>query len=333
VLRVLTEAGSRGLTKAQIVALLEPTSDVSIQRTLDTLRDRDAKIEYRPSTRRWYLVERFALPLEAPEDDDVVAVLLAKEILASLLDAELVDRIGRVAEQLDEKRLARTQGEPTTVASRVSATLTLGTRTKPGVLRALLQSCRRDIVRIDYDAPWKAAGQGRRWYVIEPWAIRIHDGAAYLRAWRRDVGEPRTLRVAQIEAVEIVAGAPSARVPPAASLWGDEDPAYGIDHDRPGEAVLRIHGAVARWLHRVQWHPSQVDRWIVVGETLERRLRYRSCRELARRIASVHDAVGSIEPAELREEVERIVRGREVLPAAAMQRVTSTPRSRRRASR
>lgn len=325
VIRVLTRAGRRGLTKTEIVAALGNTSHVSIQRTLNTLRDRDAQIEFVLAARRWRLSSPFPMPLEAPDDDDIVAVLLAKEILAPLLDADIVDRIGRVAEQLDEKRVARAGGAASAVAARVSATLTLGTRVKAGVLRMLLQACRRSAVRIDYDAPWKPVGQGRRWYEVEPWAVRIHDGAAYLRAWRRDVGEARTLRVAQIEAIEAFA-LPKlqrlARVPPPATLWGDEDPAFGIDHDRPDEAVLLIDGAVARWVHRVQWHPTQMDRWLVDGEVLERRVRYRSCRELARRIASIFDAVRGIEPAELRDEVARIVGGSSVLALpGVMQRV------------
>jgi len=316
VIRVLTRAGSRGLTKAEIVAELGTTSHVSIQRTLTTLRDRDAQIEYVRATRRWRLSSPFAMPLDAPEDDDVVAVLLAKEILAPLLDADIVERIGRVAEQLDEKRVARAGGSANAVAARVSAALTLGTRVEAGVLRTLLQACRRGVVRIDYDAPWKPVGQGRRWYEIEPWAVRIHDGAAYLRAWRRDIGEARTLRVAQIEAIqpiELPKTQSLARVPPAATLWGDEDPAFGIDRDRPDEATLLIDGAVARWVHRVQWHPTQVDRWVVEGEVLERRLRYRSARELARRVASIFDAVRSIEPETLRDEVTKIVRGGSVV--------------------
>jgi hypothetical protein len=41
---------------------------------------------------------------------------------------------------------------------------------------------------------------------------------------------------------------------------------------------------------------------------LERRLAYRSCRELARRIVSVIDGVVGVEPAELRDEVGRLLR-------------------------
>ena len=92
-------------------------------------------------------------------------------------------------------------------------------------------------------------------------------------------------------------------MPTGKALWGNEDPAYGIDHDRPDVAVLRIRGPVARWVHSMQFHPSQQDTWIVDGELLERRVAYGSCREFARRVLSIIDAVESIEPAALREQV------------------------------
>jgi predicted DNA-binding transcriptional regulator YafY len=328
VIRLLTEAGPRGLTKAEIVAKLGRTSAVSVQRTLNYLRnERDAHVTFDRSTKCWRLTRPFAMPLEAPEDSDVVAVLLAKEILAPLVDADMLARLTRVAEDLDEKRRARAGKAVRPVTARVSATLTLGTPLKTGVLRTLLQACRRSAVRIDYDAPWKPLGQGRSSREIEPWAIRIHDGAAYVRAWSREARAPRTLRVAQIDDIELLDVPPAelARVPSAAEVWGEDDPAFGIDRDRPGEAVLQIEGPVARWLHRVVWHPGQVDRWLVEGKVLERRLRYRSCRELARRVASIYDGVVRIEPEALRDEVMRIARGSELPPAVMQRRLDATP--------
>lgn len=312
VLRALTDAGPDGLTKSEIVAVVGNTSAVSVQRALVRLRGHDAQIECSGVDRRWRLAAPFAMPLEIPEAEDVVAVLLARAILRPFADADLIARLDRIAEQLDD-RLRRREGTGTASSPlSLSATLTLGTVVEPGVLRGLLLACRRRAVRIRYESPWKAPEHGRRTYEVEPWALRVHDGAVYLRAWRRDLGMARTFRVAQIDALEDVAlgeGERLARVPPMPLVWGDEDPAFGIDRDRPGVAVLQFHGALARWVYRVQWHPSQVDHWIEPGEVLERRFAYRSCRELARRIASVFDGVGTIEPPALRQEVQTIVAG------------------------
>ncbi len=92
------------------------------------------------------------------------------------------------------------------------------------------------------------------------------------------------------------------------SHWGNGDPAYGIDHDRPGTAVLKISGAVARWLFHVRWSPAQHDRWLIDDELLERTVPYTSCREMGRRVLGIIDAVESIEPAELQGEVIAYVR-------------------------
>lgn len=326
VVKVLTAAGPRGMTKAEIVAAVGATTAVSVQRALVRLRGRDAQIESGGARRRWRLVQPFAMPLESPEADDVIAVLVAKAILIPLADADLVERIERLAEQLDERRRKRdgTTGLPMTAP--MTATLTLGTKIEPGVLRTLLGACRRRVLRILYESPWKSPGDRRRWYEIEPWALRVHDGAAYLRAWRRDAAAARTFRIAQIETIEEMPDTKRVgRVPAPGAMWGDEDPAFGIDRDRPGVAVVVMHGAVARWVRRVEWHPTQRDRWLEEAEVLERTVPYRSCRELARRIASVYDAVRRIEPPLLRDAVLAIVRGgMEIELPAVMQRVPAS---------
>lgn len=326
VLRVVKEAGERGITKADLVAVIcrvdGPTSAVSIQRALNRLRDeRDAPIHC--VANRWRLRSPFTMPLESPEAEDVVAVLVARAILEPLCDADMLGRVDRLVEQLDAR--VREQAGPAGLppCGALTSTLTLGTTAQPGVLRALLDACRRRAVRISYVSPWKPASTPAAWIEVEPWAVRVHDGAAYLRAWRRDTGSPRTYRIAHIDAIEPCApdaDASLVRVP--AEIWGDGDPAYGIDHDRPGTAIVVLQGSVARWVHRVRWHPEQRDRWLVANEVLERTLAYRSARELARRITSVFDGVRTIEPPELREEVAAILRGSaEATLPAVLQRV------------
>ena len=67
--------------------------------------------------------------------------------------------------------------------------------------------------------------------------------------------------------------------------------------------MIRFRGGLARWIARIVWHPLQKDLWLEPDELLERTIPYRSCRELARRLASVIDVIESIEPRELCEEV------------------------------
>jgi hypothetical protein len=97
--------------------------------------------------------------------------------------------------------------------------------------------------------------------------------------------------------------APREPVPAKNLLWGSSDPGFGIDSDRPGVAVLKVRGGVARWIANMVWDPGQEDRWLEPNELLERKVPYHSAREFARRLLSIVDGLESIEPAELREEV------------------------------
>lgn len=318
VLEHLARAGEHGLTKVELVAAIGRTSSPSMQRALKQLREEaGAPIERFGPEPRWRLSRPFSLSLAAPQADDVVAALLAKALVESFADPDLVDRIQRLAAELDQRACARSGVSRTEIprTGLLSSTLSLGTTTKPGVLRALLLACGRACVRVRYDSPWREPDAGERWYELEPWAVRIHDGAAYLRAWRRDGGGARTFRVAQIDEVQPMSEPPSKPLPGNDARWGDVPPAFGIDVDRPATAVIVMQGPLARWVARVQWHPEQHDQWLIPEQRLLRRVAYRSCRELARRLVSVADGIESIAPVELATEVRRIA-------AAAMREPT-----------
>jgi predicted DNA-binding transcriptional regulator YafY len=306
ILRYLREAGEHGLTKDELVKKIGNTSPQTVQRALAELRDEGAPIHCE-GRKRWCMTAPHGMPLVAPEHDDLLAVLVAQAILEPLADTELRGRLQRLVAALDD-RLRQSASPSTLPRSSMTATLTLATPIDAGMLRTLMSACGRTVLKIRYVSPWKPVAQAERRYTIEPWAVRVHDGSAYVRAWARESHGPRTFRVAQIEEVASVQGEPTKRRPPSAMIWGDEDPRFGIDHDRPGYAVIRLRGPVARWVARGHWHPEERDRWLVPGELLERKLSYRSCRELARRIASVIDGVDSIEPRELRMEVIKMVR-------------------------
>ncbi len=308
---MLRDAGDRGLTKTEIVARIGNTTLVTVQRALNQLRDEKhgAKIDCRTADRRWRLREPFTQPLVTPEREDLVALLVARAIVEPHGDRDLEDRLTRLVEALDDRMRARTDAAELPRLPHpdaIRATLTLGTPVDPGVLRTLLAACRRQVVRIDYESPWRPADAARTVRVVEPWAVRVHDGAVYLRAWDRQARGTRTFRVAQIVAVELVDAARCGPVPTANAIWAHADPGYGIDEDRPDVAVVRVRGAVARWLERIVWHPAQKDVWLEPRELLERRVAYRSCREMARRVASVIDGVEAIEPVALHDEVARM---------------------------
>ena len=125
----------------------------------------------------------------------------------------------------------------------------------------------------------------------------------YLRAFSRAAQAPRTFKVVQIEqALPVASTVFTGARPPADELWGSHD-GVGMDDDRPDTAVVRIGGPYARWIARERWHTSQRDTWSPDGTVLERRVEYRSCREFARRLLSLGDALLEVAPAALHDEV------------------------------
>ncbi|PRP90496.1 hypothetical protein ENSA5_64110 [Enhygromyxa salina] len=302
-LRHLREHG--GATKEELAKVAD-VSHPSIQRALTWLRDHcDSPVEFDRAAGRWVLRDpHFTLPLTDPDAQDLSAVLFAEALLAPLADEEITARLRRLAEQMDAEM--RERGRAPSEGARpgtLVATLTTGSRTDPSVLSELFGAIGKRVVQIRYASPWSAAG-GSRIHDVEPWQLRLHDGNMYLRAYSRTHREPRSFRVAQIEGAEVIEGLePRESMPTLDKIWGDHDPAFGIDEDRPGTAILRIRAPVARWVAHNVWDPGQDDTWIEDGELLERRVAYRSCRELARRLLSLGAALESIEPQELREAV------------------------------
>lgn len=198
----------------------ERTSASTIQRVLYELRDvHDAPLRYDGRTRRWYLDAPFRLPLDAPDREDVVAVLIALAILEPIVDAELLERITKIVEDLDARVRSRAPDLELPSRKAMTSTFTLGTRVDPQILRALLVACRRKALRIRYASPWRSKTERKKWRTIEPWSLCVHAGAVYLRAWDCGSKEPRTFRLAHIAELEDLAHQPASRRTPPTDLW------------------------------------------------------------------------------------------------------------------
>jgi len=282
---------------------------VTVQRALKYMREEwDAPLDFVHGSKLWRLLDTsFTLPLTDPEPEDLAAVVFAAALLSPVADAELNARVKRLVEQMDaaveeSANSSSSKDAPGRVRPRsVTATVTTGTRVDSRLVGRMLMAVGSGVVRIEYDSPWSGT---RKTHDVEPWQLRVHDGVMYLRAYSRTTSDARVFRVAQIVHARVLPGqVPREPMPTKGSLWGSADPGYGIDTDRPGVAVLRVRGGVARWIANMVWDPGQEDKWIEPNELLERKVPYHSCRELARRLLSIVDGLESIEPPELREEV------------------------------
>ena len=291
----------------EALAVKASVAGVTVQRALKYMREEwDAPLDFVHGSKLWRLLDAsFTLPLTDPEPEDLAAVVFAAALLSPVADPELNARLKRLVEQMDaavEESAKSKSDAPNKVRPRsVTATVTTGTRMDSRLVGRLLQAVGSAVVRIEYDSPWSGT---RKTHDLEPWQLRVHDGVMYLRGYSRTTNDARVFRVAQIVHARVLPGqTPREPQPPKGNLWGNSDPGFGIDTDRPGLATLRVRGGVARWIANMVWDPGQEDRWIEPGELLERRVPYHSCRELARRLLSIVDGLESIEPAELREEV------------------------------
>lgn len=287
-----------GLTRAELMRVMG-VSEGSIKRAIKALNHDQENVVRDPENSRYRLVNQAAgNPLLRPEPADLNAILIARAILGELADPDLMTRLDRMAEEL-EQRLLATQARDSSVHPRaVTASLTMGTHVDPSLLRTVLTAVRKQVLRIEFKSIWKGE---QRTATVEPWQVRIHDGAIYLRAFWREVDEARTLRLAQCSSVEVCDDQPTTPAPPASLCWGDGDPAFGIDEDRPGRAEVHIRAPLSRWVEHIVWHSDQADTWD--GDVLIRRVSYRSCREFARRLLSIADGLAVVEPAELREQL------------------------------
>lgn len=280
------------------IARSAAVSEETAKRALEWLRDRGAPIFYVERTRAWVLKNKsFALPLTEPSVEDLQAALTAAGLLRELGQDAAADRARALFEELAQQISGEKKSSFRADALRV--TQSTAVVRDPRWMLELLRASRRRVVRLAYRSPWR---NETIVHDVEPWQVWLHNGVLYLRGHSRTRGAVRTFRLANVESVSVLPNArPAAPIP--TDPWGDEDPRYGIDEDRPSEATIRFRGPVARWIAAARWHPSQRDQWLADGDVLERRLPYRSCRELARRLASVADGIESAEPDELRREL------------------------------
>lgn len=298
----LLRANPEGLTAAELVrraGISAPT----LTRARQQLMREGAPLEYVAASRRWVLRGPWSSPLEDPQPEDLTALMIGKALLEPLVEAEITARLERIVEDLDQLLREHAGVGPLSNVPRpgsISTTVTMATTVQPQILWPMLGALRRSVVRIDYVSGWSGK---QSFYDIEPWGLRLVDGAMYVRAYSRAHSEPRTFNMALVRSCAVTGNKSSAAPPLHEDVWSDGDPAYGIDNHEPGVATVRLRGPVARWASHFRWHSAEVVKQIGDGDLFERSVPYRSRREFARKLLSVIDAVVSIEPQELEDEV------------------------------
>jgi predicted DNA-binding transcriptional regulator YafY len=278
-------------------------STPTVNRALQWVRDVGALIEYSATTKTWRLADpNFTLPLLDPAVDDLQAVLTAAGLLQAIQQEKAAKRafalFNELAAELGAKKKIR--------ADSLRVTQSSGIIKDPNAMLLLLRSVRRYVVEITYLSPWSKKRESST-HELEPWQVWLAEGVLYVQGYSVSPKEPRTFSLAGIEAVKIIEGRKPSVVPPS-NVSEELDLRYGVDLDRPSNAVLVFRGPIARFVATRRWFPKYDDRWIKPDELLERRFAYRSCRELARRLVSLADGLESIDPPELKDELVTILR-------------------------
>ncbi len=285
-----------------------PASKPSVRKAIKYLQNQhDAPLEFDRAKSKWVLHDPdFSLPLLDPTPEDVVAVAIASALLSPLGDPDLDRRIRGLLEELDERITQDGKGKHPLRNNAVLATASAKTLVQSRIIGVLARAIGRGVVRLQYGSPWSGK---RGTHVIEPWQLRIHDGVLYVRGWNRSKKAPSTYRVAHIQSAILQEGEPPRQPRPASrDIWGPEGPGSGVDDDRPSIATIRVRGPMARYIAPSQWHKDQRDRWLEKDELLERTFAYESCRETARRLLTLGDALEHVHPPILLEELATHVR-------------------------
>ncbi len=297
-----TGATFKELAGALRQANLEHDSEETARRGIRYLQDyHDAPISPVRADNTWVLEDpEFTIPLVDPTQLDLASTIFAAAVLEPMASPVMRTRIERMVEMMD--LVVRQRGEEAKVRrTTLTASITTGMPTDADIIAVLSEACaRRRVIEIDYYSPW--TDEHKR-YTVEPWQLRVHDGGMYVRAYSLQAKAARTFRVVQVRSLRRLDGATCVgKRPPLDELWGDAT-GLGVDDDRPGVAIVRVRGSYARWVELECWDDSQEDHWSADMTVLERRVEYRSCREFARRLLSLGDALLSVEPRALHEEV------------------------------
>lgn len=279
-------------------------SDRTLRNAREILEGRRVPLLYDGATRRWRLEDpNHEDPVLDPSDDDLSLLVLGAALLEPFVDPETWARV-RAAVGAVSQELKPTTSPPRSAAVRSS--VTMRSTVDPKTLRKVLDNVQRGVLRLSYYAPWNDRYEQ---HVVEPWGVQLVDGAVYLCAYSQRRAQRRTFHLGFVESCVVEPRKhPTQQVPSADALWADEDAGYGVDEHYPSVAVIRFRGPVARWLSRIEWNPAQRDRGPGSEGVLERSVPYRSRREFARKLLSYADAIVSIEPPDLREEVMTAVK-------------------------
>lgn len=271
------------------------------QRNIEFMRDRlIAPLEYNPSKKGYYYLDNtFELPHFPVTQEEILSVLLARNLLsytAGGLISEAINRFGKklfaatgqfglTADQMDKAFSATWHGYAPAQGNLFRQ-----------VADALLS---RNLIRFTYQSP----GTGQKTHrLAEPHHLQHYMASWVLIAWCRLRNDWRKLYLARMTDITIE---PETFDPKPIDLWKHliED-AFGIfQAQETVPVVLRFTPFRARWIKEQFWHPDQTMTRVDDG-SLELSFPVADFREIKLKILQFGADVEVISPEDLRQEVQ-----------------------------
>ncbi|OQX12107.1 MAG: transcriptional regulator [Desulfobulbaceae bacterium A2] len=277
-------------------------SERTAKRNITFMRDMlGAPLEYLRDKRGYiYSDTSFSLPALHFSQEEVLAVLLARNLLTCCAGGIISDAIGRIGKKLLSE--TKSMGLSEELLDRLfSASWNGYSPAQADTFQIAAQSLLESrLLRFSYHSPLDAQTSDR---IVEPHHLQHYMGTWILLAWCRQRQDWRKFILSRMSAPALSGDQFPPR--PVAEWWHHLSGAYGIFQGNDHVHVkLLFCPARARWVRGQLWHPDQhMEAW--PDGSLLLSLPAADFRELKLRILQYGAEVEVLEPQTLREEIRR----------------------------
>lgn len=287
---------------ASTLAARFETSRRTAQRDIDRMAERlRAPLEYDPRRKGYHYTEAgFDFPQQQVSQEELLAILLARNLLAASAGGLISEAIGSFG-----KKLFASLGEFGLSASRMdqafSATWNGYAPAQAGIFRNVATALlNRRLLRFTYQSP-REGGPSLR--LVEPHHLQHYMGSWVLIAYCRQRQDWRKFFLSRLSELQTQAQTFDPR--PRESWQGQIEGGFGIFQGAElQEVILRFNPFRAPWIREQLWHPAQQMTEQPDGR-LDLSFPVADFREVILRVLQFGADVEVIEPQALREAVRK----------------------------
>ncbi len=289
-----------GYPNVQQLALEFELSSRTAQRTIANFRDRwEAPLEYDRGRKGYYYLDKeYEFPLAVVSQEEILAILLAR----NLLDRSAGGYISRAIQKFSRRLLAGTSFmglSRESIEQAFSAVWNLYSPAQAQVFRRVSHALlNNSVLCLDYTSPATGRTSSRK---IEPHHLQHYTGSWVLIAFCRTRQDWRKFYLSRMNNVSLTR---DSFAPRPRQLWQYQvEDSFGIFQKEANvPVVLRFNSFRSRWVREQIWHPAQEMRELEDG-SLELEFPVADFREIKMKILSFGADLKVISPKELKHEV------------------------------